>query len=301
MVIVGTMLKIVITMALGYFLFKIKVLNPGTNAAISKIIILASSPCLVFSSIMSMGSEGKGEVGTLLIVGLVIYAVFFLVAFPLVKAIRIPREELNTFLCMVVFGNVGFVGFPLAASLSGPAGLFYIGVLNVHFTIIAYTVGITLLTGKGHFRISNIINPATVGAVLALVLFLTGVKLPDVVLAPLDFIGQLTSPLAMLVLGSTIASYSPKKMFGNWRYYVISFVKLLVFPLAAFFIMRALIGNNEMTKMVAIYAGCPTATILPVMTLAYGGDWENTSSGAGLSHLLCIITVPALWLLMGIL
>lgn len=305
MAIVSAMLKIIASLALGFFLFKKKILTREANAVMSKLIILATCPCMVFSSIVSMGSEYTKDVVILLIAGVIIYAVLFIVAFPVVKLMRAPKESFNTYLCMIVFGNVGFLGFPLASSLFGPLGVFYIGILNFHFTLFAYTIGMTLMiggnneSGRKRFDIRNLVNTGTVGVVLALILFLCGVKVPSVILAPLEFIGQLTSPMAMIVLGGTLASYSLKKMFGNWRYYIVSLFKLIVFPVAAFFICKTILGVGEMTSLITIYVACPTATMIPMMTLAYGGDWENASSGTGLCTILSLATIPGLWLLMG--
>lgn len=305
MVIVSAMLKIIVALALGYFLFKKNILTKQANAVMSRLIILATCPCMVFSSIVSMGSEYKKDVVILLIAGVVIYVVLFLIAFPVVKLMRPPKESFNTYLCMIVFGNVGFIGFPLASSLYGALGVFYIGILNFHFTLFAYTIGMTLMTGskgedgKKKFEIKNLINTGTVGVVIALILYLCEVKVPAVILAPLDFIGQLTSPMAMIVLGGTLASYSLKKMFGNWRYYIVSLFKLLVFPVIAFFVLRAILGSGDLTSLITIYVACPTATMIPMMTLAYGGDWENASSGTGLCTILSLVTIPALWFLMG--
>lgn len=305
MTILSAMLKIVAAMALGYFLFKKNILTKEANAVMSRIIILAASPCLVFSSIVSMGSEYIKDAYILLIVGLIIYIVLFLVAFPVVKLMRPPKESFNTYLCMIVFGNVGFLGFPLASSLFGPLGVFYIGILNFHFTLFAYTIGMTLMcggnkeNGKKGFNIRNLINTGTIAVILALILFLCKVRVPAVILAPLEFIGQLTSPMAMVVLGGTLASYSLKKMFGNWRYYIVSLFKLIIFPVAAFFICKAMLGPGEMTSLITVYVACPTATIIPMMTMAYGGDWENASAGTGLCTILSLVTIPALWLLIG--
>jgi len=295
------MLKIILALILGFVLFKMNILTKEANAVMSKLIIIATCPCMVFSSIVSMGSEYKNDVYILLIIGVLIYIFLFIVAVPVVLLIRPPKESFNTYLCMIVFGNVGFMGFPLASSLFGAVGLFYISILNFHFTLFAYTIGMTLMVGgKGRKKIDikNIVNTGTVGVVLALILFLCGVRVPSVILAPLDFIGQLTSPMAMIVLGGTLASYSLKKMFGNWRYYIVALFKLLVFPVAAFFIMRAIMGDTTMTSVTTVYMACPTATMIPMMTLAYGGDWENASSGTGLVTILCLITIPIMWFLM---
>lgn len=297
------MLKIVLALVLGYVLFKKNILTREANAAMSKLIILATCPCMVFSSIVSMGSEYKHDVYILLIVGVAIYIFLFLIGWPAARLLKPEKKSFNTYLCMIVFGNVGFLGLPLASSLFGSVGLFYMGILNFHFTLFAYTIGMTLMTGGSdssggkRFELKNLINTGTVGVVIALVLYLCEVKLPAFVLAPFEFIGQLTSPMAMIVLGGTLASYSLKKMFCNWRYYIVSLFKLLVFPVIAFFVLRGILGSGVMTSIITIYVGCPTATMIPMMTLAYGGDWENASSGTGLCTILSFVTIPALYFL----
>ncbi len=303
MVILTAMLKIILALLLGYFLFKRNILTQEANAVMSKLIITATCPCMVFASIVSMGSEYKKDVYILLIVGLAIYIVLGLIAFPVAKLIAPDKRTFPTYFCMIVFGNVGFLGLPLAQSLFGAVGLFYMGILNFHFTLFAYTLGMSMMAGgseegkKKKFDIKNLINTGTVGVVIALVLYLCEVKIPDFILAPLEFVGQLTSPMAMIVLGGTLASYSLKKMFGNWRYYIVSLFKLMIFPVLAFFILRPILGGGVMTSIITIYVGCPTATMIPMMTLAYGGDWENASSGTGLCTILSFATIPALWFL----
>ena len=299
MAIVIAMLKIVAALALGYFLNKIRIIDSKSGAAMSKLIIFATSPCLTFASIVSMGSERKDEAVMLLWLGVVIYVFLTVIAFVTVKLIRVPKESFATYMCVLIFGNVGFIGFPLAQSLYGSLGLFYIGILNIHFTLFAYTFGMVLMTGasggKIKFSVKTLINPGTVSVVLALILFLLDVKLPDIVLEPISFIGQITSPLAMIVLGSTLAGYSLKTVFSNWRNYIVSIVRLLVMPAIAFLIMNAIWGVSELTTCVTLYVGCPTATILVMMSLAYGGDVENSSASIGLTTVLSIITIPVLW------
>ena len=53
-----TMLKIIAAMALSFLLYKIHILNDTANKGLSGLIVHATSPCMVFTSIISMdGSE----------------------------------------------------------------------------------------------------------------------------------------------------------------------------------------------------------------------------------------------------
>ena len=50
------------------------------------------------------------------------------------------------------------------------------------------------------------VNPGTVSAVAAILLYLLEVQLPSLILQPVASIGSTTTPLAMLVIGSSLAA-----------------------------------------------------------------------------------------------
>lgn len=304
MTIVIAMLKLMFPMALGFFLFKIGILNTDADARMSKLIIYVTSPCLIFSSVVGIEVPEGGSVAFLLIFGVVFYVVLTLLGFLISFLLRVPKESFNTYTCLMIFGNVGFMGLPLAQSLYGTTGLFYMGLLNVHFTLYAYSFGKILMSrgaegDKKKLKWSDFINAATICAVLPLIFFLLGVKLPDVIMEPIEFVGQITSPLAMIILGGTMATYSLKKVFTQWRYYVAALIRLIAFPLITFLILRAIWGVSEMTIIMTLYAGMPSATVVNMFALAYGGDTENASSCTGLMNIMCLITIPIMWLIVN--
>ena len=183
MVIVSTMLKIVGALALGFFLNKIRILTPQSNGSLSKLVINATSPCLIFSSVASMSADRKSDALFLLWIGVLVYVFLAVIALIVVKLLRVPKRSFGTYVCIMVFGNVGFIGFPLAQSLYGALGLFYIGILNIHFTLFAYTIGMLLMTGSSgeggrlKLELKTLVNPGTIGVVLALIFFL--LEIPD--------------------------------------------------------------------------------------------------------------------------
>ena len=72
-----------------------------------------------------------------------------------------------------------------------------------------------------------------------------------------------------------------------------------MFPLLVFLILRAIWGVSEMTIIMTLYAGMPSATVVNMLALAYGGDSENASSCTGLMNIMSLITIPVMWLLVN--
>jgi len=49
----------------------------------------------------------------------------------------------------LIFGNVGFMGYPVVASIFGQQAVFYAAVLNMVNTFAVFTVGTMMVTGGG--------------------------------------------------------------------------------------------------------------------------------------------------------
>ena len=304
MVVLTGMMKIVVGLALGFFFRRIKLLNKESTNSLSKLTLNAACPCLIFSSIVGMDSSHKEDVGLLMIVGVAIY--IFLAVVGIIASKLLAGKDKGAFymiLSLILFGQVGFMGFPLAEAFYGELGVSYMGILNIHFTVFMFTIGIYLISksaGKtGKFNPMKMINSSTVGIVLAVILFFLDVKVPDVIMAPIDFIGQLMSPLAMIIVGSTLATYSFKEMFSNWRYYVIAILRLIIMPAIAFVVLHALYGTSALTIISTISIGVPPAATVTMMAITYGGDHKTASLASGLTTVMSIITIPLLWLFMN--
>ena len=297
-----TMLKIIVAMAAGFLLYKVHILNDTANKGLSGLIVHVTAPCMVFASIVSMdGSEIKNAV-TLLWIGVVIYAALVILAFLTVKLLKIPVSSSGVYQAAIVFGNVGFLGLPLAESLFGPVGLFYMALLNIHLNLMVYSYGFYIIArnSKGGFKFSakTLVNSGIISVLAAIAIFFLQIPLPEYVTAPISFLGGITSPLAMVVLGSTAAAHSLKTVFSHKKIYLLSAIKMLIIPAIAYLILRLTLGNGLMTQVITMYVGMPTAAIVSMIAISFDSDVETASSAAAMMNIFCILTIPALYLMM---
>ena len=297
-----TMIKIVVAMALGFLLYKLHILNDNVNKGLSGLVVHVTSPCMVFTSIISMdGSEIKNAL-TILWIGVVIYIVLVLLAFLLVKLLRIPVKSSGVYQAAIVFGNVGFLGLPLAESLFGPVGLFYMALLNIHLNIVVYSYGFYIIgrnSSRGvKFSPKSLINAGIISVCLAMIIFFLQIPLPEYVTQPISFIGNITSALAMIVLGSSAAASSLKVVFSHKKLYLLSAIKMLVIPIITFIILRLTLGNGLMTQVITMYVGMPTAAIVSMIAISFDSDAETASSASAMMNIFCIVTIPILYLIM---
>lgn len=303
MVVVELIVKIVVLIGLGFLLYKIKLLNDNFNSTLSRLIVEVTCPCMIFSAIVSIGNTApKIDVLNMIIVGIIIYAVLIALGFILTKIVKVPRFSSGAFQCLIVFGNVGFIGIPIAGSLFGDIATFYMAILNIHINVFLFSYGLWLITrdteGKYKFSPKRLINPSLIVIVVALIIFFIGVDVPDIIVLPFSYIGNVTPILSLLVLGSSAAAHNLKKIFSNWRFYLFTFIKMIILPLAAFFICRALIGPGIITNIITLYVGMPAALAPGMFALAYGGDEETATGGATMMNIFFIITIPLMYLMM---
>ena len=304
MVIVTTMLKVILAMALGFFLYKIRIFNSESNSALSKLVINVTCPCTLFASIVTLDSSEMQNVYKLLVIGVIFYAALALLAWAASKLLGFKGTSDGAARCLMIFGNIGMMGIPIVEGLYGTLGVSYIAVLNVHFNIFCFTYGVYLISrgaeGESRFSPKKLLSPAIISVVLAIIIYLLKIKLPDIVITPIQFIGGITSALAMITLGSIIATFPLKDLFVHWKLYIVSLIKLLAVPAVTYFALRAILGAGLIAKVVTMSAAMPAATVISMLALTNGGDSRTATCGTGLMLIMSIATIPMVYFMMEI-
>lgn len=299
---ITTMAKIVVSMAVGFLLRKIHILNDASSKAISALIVHVTAPCLLFASIVTMDGSELHNALTLLWVGVLVYAVLIALAILITRLLKAAPSSKGVFEASLIFGNVSFLGIPLAESLYGTLGVFYIALLNIHFNLLFFSYGFYLImssgSGSSKFTPKKLINSGIISIILAMIIFFCQIPLPEVVTEPIAFVGSITSPLSMIIIGSSAAAYSLKSVFRQKKLYILSFLKLLAYPIVAWFLFKWTLGDNLLTNVLCIYIGMPTASVVGMTALAFDADAETASSCTAMTTLLSLVTIPVIYLVM---
>lgn len=299
--IVGAMLKIIAAMALGFFLYKIHVMNDETDAVMSKVISVGAAPCMIFSSIMSLSSADRSIVGMLLLAGVGLYVVIALIAVLAARLIVKEKKDRGVYEAMMTFGNSAFLGFPVGQALMGDIGVSYMAILNVHQNVFAFSLGVLMLTrgnkDADRFSFKKLLSPPNIAAVIGIILLFVGVKVPDMIMQPISFIGQICSPLSLMIIGAGIAANPLKDLFTNGKFYAASAVKLLIIPAVAFALAYLIWGPSDITSAITVHCSMPTAAIISLIAMMYKADHRTTTSATGLMDILCVGTIPLMWTL----
>ena len=163
-----------------------------------------------------------------------------------------------------------------------------------------FTIGITLIRNGASDddmslgqTLKGLINPCLIGVLIGLTLYICGITLPEVIAVPVERIGNVTSPLAMMVVGSHLAHVRIRDLFTSGHAYLVCLMKLIVFPLIALLIVKLTIGTGTLlASVIVLQAAMPVAMLSVIFSERYKGDVSFASTGVMMTTLMCIITIP---------
>ena len=171
--------------------------------------------------------------------------------------------------------------------------------LRSGLNVFLWTAGVTLFTGvKDFLSIKTALkNPGILAIGVGLPIFLFSLPIPAPVYTTLDIVGSMTTPLAMIIVGSLLADLKLKEVFAEPSIYYATLLRLIFLPLLTMGIMRLLgFGGLVLQVMVTIMA-MPAATTTVILAEKYGSNPEYASRIVFISTILSMITIPAMILL----
>ena len=289
----GEMLVILFAIAAGYGANRLGYLGGETDQKISKLLLNITMPAMIVAAVVTgEGLPGLGTILSILEVGVVFYLLEAVFALVVPRLLPGSRGEKGVWRYALAFPNVGFIGYPVAVALFGDGALFYAAVLALPFNLLSFSLGPLLLAGAARFRWKQLFSPCIVASVLGLVLALTRLRPPALVGEMLDFVGDITVPLSLLVVGSLLAGMSPGQVFRSPKLWVLTAVRLLVLPVVLCLILRPF-GFDAMVVGIAIsQMAMPVAVNGTLLSMEYGGDTDSMAQITFLTTIASILTIP---------
>ena len=284
-----------ITLVLGYIAHKAGMFSASSDKLITKVVMNIAMPCTCLNSVLS-GRVTITPREVLVFVGLslLVVAVPFFVFYYLPNAMRSPKADRGLYRFMTVFGNCGFMGFPVIQTLFGDSAAFYVALFLIPYNVLSYSLGIMLVSGStDKFGRKLLLNMPFIFSVITVIIYAAGITTaPRVILSTISSVGALTTPLAMLVTGSTLAAVPLREVFTEWRIYPVIIIRLIVCPVVVCLLFRTFMQDMTMLGVLTVEAGMPIAVNATMFSLAYGGNSTLASKSVFISTLLSIATIP---------
>ena len=303
-VLINQLIQLFIIITIGFITFKAGILNEHANKIFNIFILNITLPFMIIDSVLSMKERPSlSSVSTLFAASIAFYlimpAIAFIIIKILLKTIHIKKERQGAYMFMLIFSNVGFMGFPILQAACGSRGdtaVFYAAVLNIIFNICAFTYGVIMIgygdTAKTTLKLKSLLSPGIISSILAIVLFAFNITLPDTLTGVISTVGDLTSPLAMIMVGATLASIRLKDVFKEWKIYIFAIVKQFILPVLLYPVFRLFLGSGLLFNVMFIEFLMPVANTALMLSAEYGSDTKFISKTIFLSTAMSLITMP---------
>jgi len=297
LVILMQMVQLFLVMALGYFLFKVKILDKEMNKRLTTLILSVTTPAMIIGSVLNTTvSQSFSDVLLVFVVGLATYIILPVIGFVIVKVMRIPKNQQGLYIFMTVFSNIGFMGFPVMKAIFGDSAVFYTAIFNMLFNLFVFTIGNRMMcygTGrKTEMNLKNIISPGVVASLAALFIYFTHLQLPDVISSTVNMVGDMTTPIAMLIIGSTLATIPVKEVFTEFRIYPYTLIKQVIVPIVLYPLLKLVINDPLILGTTLIMIAMPVGNSAVLFATEYDGDVSVAAKNIFMTTLLSILTIP---------
>ncbi len=305
MLIVEKLLVFFLLMMAGLLLIKIGILDENACRKFSAIVVNVANPALILRSAMEADQVSHTDLLVTVGIAAALFTVLIGIGILLPRLLGAKGREADAYSLMTTFSNIGFMGLPLISAIFGDSALLYGSVFIVPYSLLIYTYGEGLVhrpEGKGHLLASlkKAVNPGVIACVLAVTIYLAGWRVPEVIAAPIGYLSNLTAPLSMMVIGASLAGVKVKEFFTDKRMLVFSAVKMLALPVLLCLLIRLVIGNGVLLGVCVIVTAAPVGSMTAMMAQEFGGEYRLISKGVALTTILCVVTIPIVFAVLGI-
>ena len=302
----GQMGFLFLLIALGFIVVKCKVLDSDSAQVLSKLENTIFVPALVLNTFIDNFTVEKiSSAGLMFGASFVLALIMIPIAILVSKFCSKDKYIQKIYTYGLAFSNFGFMGNAVVNALFPDIFMNYL-IFTLPLWTLIYIWGVPKLLIANEQKTSFIdklkpfANPMLAAMLVGMILGLSGVgsMIPSWLKGAVESASDCMSPVAMLLTGITIAGTDLKKVLKIGSIYVVSVVRLIIFPA----IFMIIIYFFNLPQDLVICAVCSLAMPLGLSTIvvprAYGRDTSVAAGMAVVSHLLSCITIPIVFYFM---
>jgi len=297
-------------MALGFIAGKIGVIDEKSSKGLGNVLLCIAMPCMIIMSMQRAFSTELLRDGLLTLgISVIIYIIAFGAGLLICRLIKIDGHKARIWVFTVIFGNVGYMGFPVMNAVFGDDILFYVSMANVVFNVLSTTLGIAVMNGfclekrtgaktRNPLTLPQVLLPSVTA--LGFILFVTSVTIPPPLARALTMSGNMVTPLSMVIIGGILARSNLLKIFMGWKDYIYLAVKLFILPCLVLLVCKPIIGDGHVLSTVVLLTAMPAAAVTVIYAARFTDEEVYASKIIALSTLVSLITLPLIAFLMEI-
>lgn len=286
---------------MGYLIVKTGLVRDDDSKILSKIILYLIVPCVIINAFQV--DYTTDTVKGLLIAfaaSVMTQVVLLIVISAAGKLLHLNEVEIAS----VYYSNSGNLIVPIVTFILGQEWVLYGCVFMSVQLVFLWTHCKKIISREASYDWKKIIlNINMISIFIGVILFFTGIRLPEIIRNTLASVGTMIGPASMIVTGMLFAGMNLKQIFANKRVYFITFLRLIAVPLIALVLIKLSnlasfsADGNKIMLIVFLAIITPSASTVTQMCQVYGNDSKYASAINVMTTLLSIITMPVMVML----
>ena len=296
-------------MFVGYFLSYKKWFDSHTADVFSKMVLGLALPFEMFITLTQKFSRGEFlNLFASIVVPVLSMVLSYWVSKGMATLLSVDKHRLGTFSTMFTCSNTIFIGLPINMAIFGSQAVPYVLIYYIANTTFFWTWGIYKISQDSQtfahvavaqsFSLINglkkLLNPAMLGFLVGVFWLLTGVKVPLALASFSTYIGNLTTPLSMFIIGITVYFLGISTLKLNKAIVGVLLGRFIISPLLIILITRVIQLPDMMVKVFFIQSAMPIQNSVPILARIYHADVEFAIATLGYTVLSYLAVVPML-------
>lgn len=296
MIIVNQLIQLFIMIAVGFILCKINFLTLEFNQYLTKFVLNVTMPCMIMASVMTSSNVALA-LKDILYASIIVVVLLPILAYLLVNILPMKNNK-GLYMFMMMYPNVGFMGFPLMQAMFGKESLLSTAMITMVFNISLFTLGIIVMNYGSHHKtqinLKTLVSPGIISSIIAMIIYFMKLTIPVVISEPINLIGNMTTPLAMMIIGATLSTFPIKDIIIDIKPYTFTILIDLLIPIILYPVIKLLITSQMIMGVTLIIVAMPVANSAVLFAKAYHQDEFMAAKTVFISTILSIITIPIL-------
>ena len=290
----------------GYLLSRLHLVPDNAQSTLSKLESYLFIPALVMNTFIgNFTTEKISSAWSLFLCSFVLALVFIVLSGICVRFCSKDTYVRKIYLYGLSFSNFGFMGNAVVSALFPEIFMEYL-IFTLPLWMLIYLWGVpSLLISDGSKkpsigdRLKNFLNPMLISMVFGILIGVFAMPVPNFLSSVISSASNCMSPVAMLLTGMTIAQYDLRKILLDKSIYLVSVLRLIVFPLLFLAVVRLLMLNEVFVICSVCSLAMPLGLNTIIIPSSMGKDTSIASGMALVSHVLSCITIPLIFMILA--
>ena len=301
LLLMNQIIQLFIMIFMGFIIVKAKLLKAEDSKILSVIVLYLIIPCVIINAFQVNYTKDTVQGLLISLAASVLTQVILLIVISVSgKFLHLNEVEVAS----IYYSNSGNLIVPIVTFILGKEWVLYGCVFMSVQLIFIWTHCKKIISREASYDWRKIVlNINMISIAIGIILFLTRIHLPETINNTLSAVGSLIGPASMIVTGMLFAGMDFKQIFANKRVYFVSFLRLIIVPVIALFLIKcsqlSTLSSNGNKLMLIVFLAIitPSASTVTQMCQVYGNDSQYASAINVVTTLLAIVTMPLMVML----